>query len=193
MRIGSAAVQLERIKLRIEGCCGRQSQRVDTSLKLRGLGTCICCGSLDRNVASRSGLTGLERCNVPNSCCRMATIKKMKRLSGLCDSVGRGDRDVFVRSVLASTICVRMLRISVLVDAVRTCFRTDDCSTSGSAGDSTYCVVDEKYLGSINTNSGRIAGIQAHVMPTLTPIADSIACAVLSNDKLLLFATFSSV
>jgi hypothetical protein len=41
----------------------------------------------------------------------------------------------------------------------------------------------------MRANKGRMAGIQAQMMPVLISIADNVACAGLSNEMSLLLAT----
>jgi hypothetical protein len=54
---------------------------------------------------------------------------------------------------------------------------------------SLYCATSEKYLGIANESSGRMAGKQAHMMPTLISRADSVTRAGLAYDKSLVLAT----
>jgi hypothetical protein len=112
---------------------------------------------------------------------------------GVRDGIGQGDWDVVTPGVLASASRFRKKRLSMLVDTVSTCFGTDDCSVSGSAGNSVCCIVDEKYLGISSANSGRITGRQAHIIPTLNSIADTVAYSGISYDISLLLATSPSV
>ena len=51
----------------------------------------------------------------------------------------------------------------------------------------------EKYCGMIRANKGRMAGMQAQMMPTFTSTTDKVAWSVLSNDTLFELEMLSKV
>ena len=96
-----------------------------------------------------------------------------------------------VREVLLPAVIVRGVLLRVLLDGVCASLWSGGPSRSSVLRTFVYCAADEKYFGIIRARSGRIAGRHAQMMATLTSTDDSVACAVLSKDRSLLFATSS--
>jgi hypothetical protein len=82
-----------------------------------------------------------------------------------------------------------LLICEVLDNGARSYFKLDCRSMSGIPGVCMYSVAAEKYFGINKARSGRIAGKQAQTIPVLTSRTESVACAELSNEISLLFAT----